>query len=93
MTSPRAWFELVMADAIAMNPKLKDVTWHIGRHTYISRLVMAGVDLTTVGYLAGHKTPKMTMRYAHLSPEHKLEAVDRLAAHRLADAARRKGSG
>ena len=82
MVSPRAWFELVMEEAIEKNPALHDVTWHIFRHTYISRLVMAGVDLRTVQELAGHKDIKMTTRYAHLAPSHKLAAVDRLAEHR-----------
>jgi len=63
-------------------PKVKDVTWHIFRHTYISRLVMAGVDLRTVQELAGHKDIKMTVCYAHLAPAHKLAAVDRLAEYR-----------
>jgi integrase len=82
MISPRAWFELVMEEAIRKSPSLKDVTWHIFRHTYISRLVMAGVDLRTVQELAGHKDIKMTTRYAHLAPAHKLAAVDRLAEYR-----------
>jgi integrase len=82
MVSPRAWFELVMEEAIKKNPSLKDVTWHIFRHTYISRLVMAGVDLRTVQELAGHKDIKMTVRYAHLAPAHKLAAVDKLAEYR-----------
>ena len=82
MISPRAWFELVMQEAVKKNSSLRDVTWHIFRHTYISRLVMAGVDLRTVQELAGHKDIKMTVRYAHLAPAHKLAAVDRLAEYR-----------
>jgi site-specific recombinase XerD len=82
MISPRAWFELVMDEAIANNRSLKNVTWHVFRHTYISRLVMAGVDIRTVQELAGHKDIKMTARYAHLAPAHKLAAVDRLAEYR-----------
>jgi integrase len=82
MISPRAWFELVMEEAVKKSDSLKDVTWHIFRHTYISRLVMAGVDLRTVQELAGHKDIKMTIRYAHLAPAHRLAAVDRLAEYR-----------
>lgn len=82
MVSPRAWFELVMEEAVRQNHMLKDVTWHVFRRTYISRLVMAGVDLRTVQELAGHKDIKMTVRYAHLAPAHKLAAVDRLAEYR-----------
>lgn len=54
------------------------VTWYTLRHTFASRLVMAGVDLRTVADLMGHATIQMTMRYAHLAPEHKLDAVERL---------------
>ena len=34
-------------------------------------MVMAGVDLATVQEIMRHKTIAMTLRYAHLSPEHK----------------------
>jgi integrase len=57
---------------------IRDFTWYCLRHTFASRLVMAGVDLRTVAELMGHKTIQMTMRYAHLAPAHKLEAVERL---------------
>ncbi len=35
-----------------------------------------GVDLKTVQELLGHKSFEMTLRYAHLSPEHKKAALD-----------------
>ena len=54
----------------------KDVVFHTMRHTFISRLVMAGVNLRTVQELAGHKTMAMTMRYAHLAPHDKRRAID-----------------
>lgn len=53
----------------------EDVVFHTLRHTYLSRLTMGGVDLRTVQDLAGHKMITMTMRYAHLVPEHKQRAV------------------
>jgi hypothetical protein len=39
---------------------------------------MKGVDLRTVQELAGHKTIAMTVRYAHLAPEHNQAAIERL---------------
>lgn len=39
---------------------------------------MAGIDLTTIKELLGHKTLTMTLRYAHLAPSHKVAAVETL---------------
>jgi integrase len=58
----------------------KDVCFHTLRHTYISRLVLAGVDIRTVQELASHKTIAMTMRYAHLGPQQKRRPVGLLDA-------------
>jgi hypothetical protein len=51
---------------------------HTLRHTFASRLIMAGVDLRTVQELLGHKTISMTLRYAHLSPDHQRRAITTL---------------
>ena len=57
---------------------VRNFTWHDLRHTFASRLVIAGVDLRTVQVLMGHKIIQMTCRYAHLAPSHTLAAVERL---------------
>jgi len=59
---------------------LRDFTWYCLRHTFASRLAMAGVDLLTIAELMGHRTIQMTKRYAHLAPAHSQAAVDRLVS-------------
>lgn len=46
------------------------VTPHVMRHTGITRLVMAGIDLPTIQRISGHKTLAMVMRYVHLTDDH-----------------------
>lgn len=57
---------------------IKDFHFHDLRHTFASHFVMAGVDITTIKELLGHKTLTMTLRYAHLAPSHQVKAVDLL---------------
>jgi len=54
------------------------VVRHTLRHTAITHLVQAGVDLPTVKRISGHKTLAMVERYAHANGEHIQAAMDRL---------------
>ena len=72
--SPRHWFDAAVAGA-----EIEGFTWHCLRHTFASRLVMSGADLRTVAELLRDKTLAMVMRNAHLAPDYKLAAVERMA--------------
>jgi integrase len=66
---PKNW------EGFLIKASIENFRWHDLRHTFASRLVMAGVDLYTVSKLLGHHDIKMTQRYAHLSPDHLHQAV------------------
>jgi integrase len=69
----RRWFEDVVVKA-----QIPNFRWHDLRHTFASRLVMAGVPLRAVQTLLGHKRLETTLRYSHLGEAHLREAVERL---------------
>jgi len=54
----------------------KQVVIHTLRHTAITHLVQAGVDLPTVQRISGHKTLQMVARYSHQNGEHIQSAMD-----------------
>lgn len=54
------------------------VTPHVMRHTAITRLVQAGVDLPTIQKISGHKTLLMVMRYVHIYGTHIDNAISAL---------------
>ena len=73
LSTPKEWFMAAVTKAA-----ISDFTWHCLRHTFASRLAMAGVDLRKVQELMGHKTIAMTCRYAHLAPQCLQDAVSKL---------------
>lgn len=75
-STKRSWLNLLES------ADLSNFHYHDLRHHFASRLVMAGVDLYVVKELLGHADFEMTQRYAHLTPEHRLAAVEKLVAKR-----------
>jgi integrase len=75
--SVRTSFEKAVKEA-----GIKDFTFHDLRHTFASWLAMEGVPMSTIGRLLGHKTPQMTMRYAHLGPEYLADVVELLTQNK-----------
>lgn len=67
-----------LGSAVPKHPAVKvtidfPVTPHILRHTYITMLVLGGVDVRRAQYLAGHETADVTLQiYTHLM-DHKPE--------------------
>jgi len=56
----------------------RPLRFHDLRHTFASHCVMAGMPLRTLQDLLGHSTLRMVMRYAHVSEDHKRDAVDQV---------------
>jgi site-specific recombinase XerD len=74
-TTVRKPFRRVVA-AAGLNPD--QIVRHTLRHTAITHLVQAGVDLPTIKRISGHKTLAMVERYAHANGEHIAAAMDKL---------------
>ena len=68
----RAW------EGVLKTAQIENFRWHDLRHDFASQLVMKGENLNTVRVLLGHADMKMTQRYAHLSEESELKAVELL---------------
>ncbi|HEX4381209.1 MAG TPA: site-specific integrase [Candidatus Acidoferrum sp.] len=69
----RRWFE----DSCKL-AGIENFHWHDLRHTFASRLVMAGADLVSVQKLLGHASLSMTQKYAHISPGHLSAAAEKI---------------
>ena len=65
-------------EKILRRAEISNFRWHDLRHHFASRLVQHGVPLNTVRDLLGHSTVGMSLRYAHLAPDQRREAVAKL---------------
>ena len=61
---------------------IENFCFHDLRHTFATRMVMAGVDLFTLMEILGHTNVTTTMRYAHVIPGRKMEAIKKLANYK-----------
>jgi len=67
-----SWHSLLSRAAITR------LRWHDLRHRFASRLVQRGMPLHTLRDLLGHRTVLVSLRHAHLAPDQRREAVDKL---------------
>jgi integrase len=58
---------------------LENFRFHDLRHTFASWARMAGADLADICEALGHSNISVTMRYAHIEPEHHVTAFDRVS--------------
>jgi integrase len=72
---------------------LVDLRFHDLRHDAASTLTMAGVPQRTIMALLGHRDPRMTLRYQHLSPGHLRDAVRALDRSASLEATIERASG
>ncbi len=57
---------------------IQNFRFHDLRHTFASQVLLKGGSLKDIQELLGHKSMSMTLRYSHLSQEHKKRAVNLL---------------
>jgi site-specific recombinase XerD len=57
---------------------IANLHFHDTRHTTASHLRIQGADLLTIQEILGHKDLRMTTRYAHVAPTHRLAAIEKL---------------
>jgi integrase len=57
---------------------IKDFHFHDLRHTFVTHMIDAGIDLYIIGKIVGHTNATMTERYGHLAKGRDKEAVEKL---------------
>lgn len=77
LTTPRSTLQRGWQRA-RRKAKLEHLHLHDLRHSAASEMINAGVDLHTVGVVLGHKDPRSTKRYAHLTHATLADAVGKI---------------
>jgi integrase len=76
---PRNFYDRVWTPAVK-RAGIEWISWHDLRHTFASRLAMAGHNEGTIAALLRHSSTALVKRYTHLSPSHLHAAVESVAA-------------
>lgn len=74
-------FNKYFKETLAMVEGVRLLGTHSCRHTFITQLREANVDMATISALTGHMEERSTRGYVHIREEEKLVAVERLAEH------------
>jgi len=72
---------------------ISNLRFHDLRHDAASALTMAGVQQRAVMEVLGHRDPRMSMRYQHLSPWHLRDAMRALGQAMNGSALKQRISG
>lgn len=75
----RKIFNLLFNKGIDENDRKHRIVVHSLRHTFASHLAINGTPIYKIQVLMNHATPKMTQRYAKLSPEFGIAEVNKLS--------------
>ena len=66
-------------DSAAKRAKIEGgIKLHQLRHAFCSHCLMRGIDARTLQKWMGHRDLAATLGYAHVSPDHEKEAIQRL---------------
>jgi site-specific recombinase XerD len=71
---------------------LEDVVWHTLRHTFASRLAMAGATESDIAACLRHSSTALVRRYAHLSPRHLKGVVEKVSEFGRQEDVKNEGS-
>jgi len=79
--STRAPHWLTQKFSLAMDDLNIDCTLHALRHTHVSQLIAAGMDILTISRRLGHASAAITLRvYGHLMPNTDAKAAEIMEA-------------